>query len=226
MIKKGYLLLLTGLLFLLGSFTISCTSDLEQQEIISFTQQVLEIEAKRSDLTAFFAGGSDLTAFLASEQRAVIKWLTELYFFGGVPTTALLKDAPPSDLEGMVSLQNKLLLLECPQSIQHIKDSLVYIYNSEISLAELEFQMEEENSNLVPFFGTRFVLPEVNQYNLELWKEKYESWQMPGVSQFMNHPWVKLQLLRRDVYTRWAEILREHGIDPAQEGFTELSELE
>jgi len=62
------------------------------------------------------------------------------------------------------------------------------------------------------------VLPPVNQYNVELWLEEYES----DSAFLMKHPWVELQLLRIEVYTRWAEILREHGIDPAQEGFTEL----
>lgn len=193
----------------------------ERQEIISFTQDMLDIEARRSDLMVSLAGHSDLTAFLASQQRVVIKWLAELYFLDGVSQDRLvgwIRD----ERRGMLSLRTRLLLLDCPQDMQVIKDSLVYIYNSEISLAELEFQHNEEYSPLVPFFGNRFVLPEVNQYNIELWQVKYESWQMPEVSLFMNHPWVKLQLLRRDIYTRWAEILQEHDIDPLGEGFTGL----
>lgn len=130
------------------------------------------------------------------------------------------------EVEGMNSLRKRVLFLDYPQSMQLTKDAFNYIYSSEVELAEREFQQGEENSNIVPFFGTTFVLTEVNQYNIELWQAKYESWQVPGVSQFMNHPWVKLPLLRREVYTRWAEILRQHGIDPAKEGFVELISLE
>lgn len=206
---KGYLLLLTGLLFLLGSSVAGCTVDTEREEIITFTQQALAIEAKRNDLMAFIAG----------HERNVIKWVASRFFFPGAPQGIIkIPSGPAFELEGMLSLRETALLLDCSQSMQVIKDALVYIYNSEINLAELEFQYGEEYSPLVPFFLKRFVLPEVNQYNIELWQAKYESWQMPGISLFMNHPWVKLQLLRRDVYTRWAEILQEYDIDPLEEG--------
>jgi len=124
------------------------------------------------------------------------------------------------------------LFLDCPQSMQTIKDVLKDVYSSEVELAELQLQGEGYYVGVfasgVPFFGTMLVLPEVNQYNIELWLERYESWQFPASSStlLMNHPWIELQLLRRDVYTRWTEILREHGIDPAEEEFTELIDLE
>lgn len=189
MIKKGYLLLLTGLLFLLGSFTISCTSDLEQQEIISFTQQALEIEAKRSELMEYFA-------------KQHVGPLRERFFLEGIPTNAEYPEwmnAPKSGLEGMVSLRKRLLFLDCPQSLQSIKQSLLEIYQLEIELAESE--------------GETMSLPEAMLQGIEKYKAAQEG--------ILPH-----QERRKDTYTRWAEILREHGIDPAQEGFTELSELE
>ena len=208
MIRKGYLLLLTGLLFLLGNSVAGCTVDTEREEIITFTQQALEIEAKRSQLNTFFG-----SLWEGSSHQV---WPTSVYYLPGVPQGFDKRNnTPRTDLEGMVSLRNRLLLLGCPQSTQSIKDALDQIYNSEINLAELEFQQGQEYLYFLRYFSQRLVLPEVNIYNIEPWQARV------GPT-FLNHPLVKLQLLRRDTYTRWAEILREHGIDPAQEGFTEL----
>lgn len=209
--------LLTILIIGLLLFSACGTLNSERQEIISFTRQALEIEGKRNELMAYFASLLDKYGPFGAA------WAMELFLLGGVPTTAFPKDPPPSDLEGMASFRNKILLLDCPQSMQSIKDALDHIYNSEVELAELEFRHDEEYPLRVPFFlknGTRFVLPEVNQYNIELWQEK----QFPTASSFMEHPWVELQLLRRDVYTRWVKILQEHDIDLLEEGFTSLIE--
>ena len=220
MIKKGYLLLLTGLLFLLGNFTVGCTSNLEQEEIISFTQQALEIEAKRSELMIFFAGLQDKYG------PSGAAWIMTRILFG-VPATRLVKDAP-SDLEGMVSLQNKLLLLECPQSIQHIKDSLVYIYNSEVQLAESDPKLirPDVTKDNIGYFQQEFdrldqqikqqVQQDPSYYN------RQEFYMRDYYAILLKSSWGQAQKLRRQLYYDWAETLREHGIDPAEEGFAEL----
>ena len=187
MIKKGYLLLLTGLLFLLGSFTISCTSDLEQQEIISFTRQALEIEGNQSELMEYFA-------------RQHVGPLREHFFLEGMPADAgypKWMNAPESGLEGMVSLRKRLLFLDCPQSLQSIKQSLLEIYQLEIELAESE--------------GETMSLSEAMLQGVAQYKTAQEG--------FLPH-----QERRKDTYTHWAEILREHGIDPAEGGFSGLIE--
>ncbi len=176
------MLLLTGLLFLLGNFTISCTSDLEQQEIISFTRQALEIEGKQSELMEYFAR----------------QHVGSRFFLEGMPTDAEYPEwmnAPESGLEGIVSLRKRLLFLDCPQSLQSIKQSLLEIYQLEIELAESE--------------GETMSLTESMLKGVTAWKAAQEG--------FLPH-----QERRKDTYTRWAEILQEHDIDPAEEGFTEL----
>ena len=213
-----------SLAILLSACSPSSWSDLEREEIISFTQQALEIEAKRSELMAYFAGLQDK---YGQEGAAWIMWR---FLFAGVPITALLKDAP-SDLEEMVSLQNKLLLLECPQSLQPIKDTLVYIYNSEVQLAESDLKLirPKDNKDNIGYFQQEF-----DRFDQQIKQQKQKDPNYYNQQEFrmrdyysflLKSPWVKLQLLRRDVYIRWTEILREHGIDPAEEGFTELAGL-
>jgi len=97
---------------------------MEREAIISFTVQALEIEKKRTDLIAYFAGLRNSVG-IHGQARAI-----ERFFSTGVPAT--LRDAPPSGFEGMTTLRNRLLLLDTPQSIGPIKDALLFIYTSEI----------------------------------------------------------------------------------------------
>ena len=104
--------------------TANTTPDMEREAIISFTVQALEIEKKRTDLIAYFAGLRNSVG-IHGQALAI-----ERFFSTGVPAT--LRDAPPSGLEGMTTLRNRLLLLDTPQSIGPIKDDLLFIYTSEI----------------------------------------------------------------------------------------------
>ncbi len=192
-------------------------TSLEQEEIITFTQQVLEIEAKRSELIDYFASYQTIISQM--------EWLVGMFFLDGVPQGFdASKNLPKTDIEGMTSLRKSLLFLDCPHSLQSVKDIFIHIYSSEIELVERQLKGEEYLSEPpygppVPYFiKSMLVLPPVNQYNVELWLEEYDS----DSAFLMKHPWVELQLLRIEVYTRWAEILREYGIVPAQERFTEL----
>ncbi len=187
-------ILIIGLLL----FSACGTLNSERQEIITFTRQALEIEDERNELMAYFA------SFPLERYGTVQGWLVRRFLLEGVPTNLpATYNAPRSGLEGMASLRQRILLLDCPQSMQPIKDALVYIYNSEVELAEHDLAG-----------------PIINQDNLELWHEDLSLNINFYIS--MDDPWLKLQLMRRDVYIRLAEILQEHGIDPAQEGFTEL----
>ncbi len=215
---KYKLLIILASLLSLAILLPACGLDSEREEIITFTSQALEIEAKRNELNSYIG-------LRAGRQSGfglpALEGFVKQYFLNGYSQDDV-------ELEGMTSLRKRLLFLDYSQSIQVIKDTLNDIYSSEVELAELQLQGEGYYVGAfdsgIPFFGAMLVLPEVNQQNIEFWLEEYKSWQFPASSStlLMNHPWVELQLLRRDVYTRWAEILREHGIDPAQEGFTEL----
>lgn len=199
----------------------------EQDEIIAFTQQALEIEAKRNELNIFITEG----ALISEVSSNTAKWFRNLYFLDGYSKDNTFYKQGDAELEGMTSLRKRIMFLDCPQSMQVIKDILNDIYSSEVELGELQLQGEGYYVGVfatgIPFFGAMLVLTEVNQHNIELWLEEYKAWQFPASSStlLMDHPWVKLQLLRRDVYTRWTEILQERNIDPAEEGFTELIDL-
>ncbi len=191
--------------------------DSERDEIIAFTQQALEIEAKRSELVDYFASYQTIISQM--------EWQVEMFFLDGVPQGFdKSRNLPKTDIEGMTSLRKRLLFLDCPQSMQVVKDVLIDIYSSEIELVERQLKGEEYLSEPpyglpVPYFiKSMLVLPPVNQHNVEFWLEEYKS----DASFLIKHPWVELQLLRKDVYSLWAEILREYYIDPAREGFTEL----
>ena len=174
------------------------TVDPEREAILAFTREALEIEAQRSELVAWFA----------TIEPTTLRFFVRL-FLPGVPE-GYYHDrgwGPAKDLEGMSALYRRILLLDSPQSMQAIKDSLNHIYDSEI-----------EHGGLIP---------EVTKDNLDYWKAKAAEY--PPYSTTYNYymarvdsSWGQLQALRRDVYTRWAQLLREHGIDPAKEGLTGL----
>ena len=202
------LLLLSTLIFM-----FSCNSskaDAEQEAIVTFTRQTLLIEAKRVELINWLGGHSiGLTPYQ--------EWLVEKYYLNGVAPKAPNPPAPipPSGLEGMSSLTNELLLLECPKSIQSIKDSLVSIYNSEIRQFQLG-QLKDSTSKV----DASFYL-EVNWQNLDEWEQE-PWWLGNSMRQMKDSAWYQLQSFRRDVYTQWSQLLKEHGIDAESEGFTEL----
>lgn len=92
-------------------------------------------------------------------------------------------------------LQAQLLLLKSPQTFQPVKDALMEVYRLETLAAQ------EDR-----------VVASVNRFNADSPENRF-------IPKF---PWVVAQKLRGDVYAQWAQLLRDHGIYPAKEGFTAL----
>ena len=190
------------------------TPDPERQAIISFTRQALEIEGIRDELMAYFGGLG--TGYNFRRQL-------ELYFSQGVPA----KYAPPDGIEGMSSLRNRLLLLDSPQATQAIKDGLLQIYSTELQQVQLQVELDDiidrifESGSLIS--GPRLVFPEITKDNFEDERKK-EQPLGPAMWGKLKTPsaWGQAQLLRQQVYIRWAEIQKEHGISLEKEGFAEL----
>ena len=113
----------------------SDTDDPDREAIIAFTQQALEIERKRSELMAYFASLRDTYGRYARASRI------SRSFLPGVP--ARFNDDKP--LEGMSSLWEKLLVLDSPQPLLAVKDSLIAIYETEIQQFEQARRDRPEN---------------------------------------------------------------------------------
>lgn len=177
-----------------------CGANSEREAIITFTRQALEIEGKRNELMTYLS--SLYPPLLPENLYGGQRNLINTFFLKGISANSTFVNAPPSGIDGMTSLTQKVLLLDCPQSIQSIKDSLVYIYTSEVGLDYTKVYPDVTKDNV--------------KARIEIWS-KYENISFGGTP-FADALWVKLQLQRIDVYSRWAEILREHGIDPAKEG--------
>jgi hypothetical protein len=173
----------------------------EQLALLDFTRQTLQIEGKRVELINWLGGQSrGLTPYKS--------WLVGKYYLNGVAPNTPNPPAPipPSGLEGMSSLTNKLLSLDCPQSMQSIKDSLISIYNSEIRQFQL-WQLKDAASEV----DASFYL-EINWQNLDEWEQK--PWQLGySMRQMKDSAWYKLQSFRRDVYSKWDDILKRNGLD-------------
>lgn len=172
--------------------TPASTPDLERDAIISFTLQALEIEAKRKELAAYFAGLRDSVG-IHGQSLAI-----ERFFSTGVPAT--LRDAAPSGFEGMTTLRNRLLFVDSPQSMQIIKEALLNVYDSEIQLA-----------------SDQLAYPEITVDGLDYWRQLVTDGG-PGEHYYeymVGTDWFGLQEGRQHVYALWADILKEHGIDPA-----------
>lgn len=146
----------------------------EREAIIAFTRQAVAIEGQHDALV----------------RRAGSIVLNDL-FVAGEGTV----------LPGASELRRRLLLLECPASVSHIKESLFEAY-------ELEIQAANDSDPL----KDNLYYPSVNRFNVDIalkqWPSSYRS----------SSPWIAAQQLRRDVYVKWAQLLRVHGIDPVSEG--------
>ena len=197
-VKKGIGLLVV--LALLGG----CNSNAEREAAVDFTRQALEIEADRTVMMGFFY---DLHWGRGASKFEY--WLVQKYFMNGMVEATALEYLGSEDIgnfpdspgfAGMRSLQAELLLLQCPSSLCPIKDSLAQIYNVEVEQGQL-------NKGY----------PEVTKDNVEKLAEearRYSSW----IDLPVRSPWGQAQLLRQQVYARWAEILQEHDIDLVEEG--------
>jgi len=142
--------------------TPTAKADPEREAIITFTRQALAIEAERAELMKFYA---------YANLGMYRDWVMRATFLKGVSATQYTWAPTDHDLAGMSALLSRLLLLDCPQSMQPIKDSLNHIYESEIQ----QFLLRQTESSLNESF-------------------------------------------RSEVYIRWAQLLKQHGIDPVQEG--------
>lgn len=198
-------------------------SDLERENITTFTKEALEIEAQRAELMQYFATAR--TKLGAFAQRTIIE---RSFLTGILPNT--FKYVPPSGLEGMESLQGKLSLLACPQSLQPVKDTLDSIYSSEIQLYQSQRESDKQYKDTKgseSYLGSSpetFIWPEVTKDNLDYLEQlaKSGSDTVPSIYYLreLEGRWTQLQKLRRDTYIRWDEVLREHGVDPKEYGFT------
>lgn len=312
---KHKLLIVIACVLSLAILLPACAVDTEREEIVSFTRQALEIEAKLSELMGYIVNNFNPMNYDTAVDRWFLRGVASNAPRGMYMTPYQLSlynhhayDATPGaqgDLEGILSLKNRLSLLDCPQSLHSVKDSLSQIYSAEIEQAQLQSELLMQGSNSHPI-----VYPDVTKDNLDYWRqsrpkkvelhdegmtvyysEPIRKWwdvrqylnvamlrgleglwyrgesltpqveaQLKGVHQrysfgqpnfnmwlkqirslwedyleVMNKTggfdvatarlesdWFAIQEFRLEVYTHWAEILREHGIDPAQEGFTEL----
>ena len=220
--------------------TPASTPDLEREAILSFNLQALEIEAKRNELIAYFASLS-YSVGIHGQALAI-----ERFFPTGVPPT--LRGAPPSGIEGMATLRNTLLLLDCPQSIQPIKDALLHVYDSEVQqalnqsalweisgfalpgkytvdLGGLGDQSVQIQSAMLVNWGApirNLVYPEITRDSLDYWRQLAEQSEVGPVKNLFKYKvetvWFNIQGFRQQTYSRWAELLQERGIDPIEAG--------
>ena len=112
----------------------------------------------------------------------------------------MLRDAPPSGIEGMAALKIMLFLLDSPPSMQIIKETLLDIYTSEIQLA-----------------SEQLAYTEITHDTLDYWRQLVSD-SVPGKQYYeymVGTDWFGLQEFRQQVYVLWADVLKEHGIDPA-----------
>ncbi len=98
-------------------------------------------------------------------------------------------------------------MLHPPLELQSIKASLVDIYLNEVEIGTPYIAFDSSAYNHVA----------VSVDNLDTWQHNPSYYH-----NIINSEWFKVQSFRRIVYVQWAEILREHGIDLGEEGFTEL----
>jgi len=85
-------------------------------------------------------------------------------------------------------LVQQIFLLPCPQSLQHIKDSLIRLYEEEIELAVGD--------------ATRsYFYPTITMDNAESY-----------IGGSYAQPWIEAQLFRRDIYTEWRRVLTTCGL--------------
>ena len=203
-----------------------CGTNTEREAIITFTRQALEIEGKRNELMNYFVTAkTELGAFA---QRLIVN---RCFSLGVKPDT--YNYVPLSGFAGMYELQGNLSLLTCPQSLQPIKDTLLYIYNSEIQLHQSQCEIDniykrsKDSQLYLSSIPETFIWPEVTKDNIDYWKQMTNTVAIIPHSYYLRKfesKWVNLQLLRRDVYIKWSEILEQYGLDkPVPSGTSAVS---
>lgn len=221
--KKAIPFIISILLVLL---LIPGCSNNKQQEIINFTKEAYVIELK-GEILNLYSG-----LYLSFRPYSPVAFD---YYLNGMKLSDYLKIEPKAteDLDGMYSLKNKMALLDCPQSMQSIKDSLINIYESEIRQYQLsKAQSKSSNSNMLErplvessggsvttgefpttSLGDTSFYPQVNYKNIDDYKNNYS---------ISKSEWYRIQSFHHDVIVKWSQLLKDSNIDAAKEGFTEL----
>ena len=212
----------------------------EREEIIEFTRAAQAIEAERNDGMEFYASLMERVGPIGARP------IMNRTMLDGTTLEEAGRYGAPGRFEGMYFLHRRLLLLDVPQVLEPVKDSLVQAYTSEIQLAIDQSQSSDVEAAIdgavynavtkihptINYYGVdtnlaTFVYPRVSKNNLDTWKRKAEQYERysGGYRTYMRYvegPWGQTQLFRRWIYTRWAEILQEQGIAAAEEEFMEL----
>ena len=194
----------------------------DRDEIIEFTREALGIEAERNR-------GMEMSLLEDRLGYWGAARIIRLTFLGGMD-----RAQSPEGFVGMYFLRSRLLLLDAPHTLQSIKDSLAQAYASEIQLAINQLQLQRTEAAIdaavydavnnfhstvgyykKQYSPTMYVIPQITKGNVDARQASLK----PGRSL---EGWGQTQLFRKQIYTRWSEILQEQGIDPAEEGFTEL----
>ena len=180
-----------------------------REEIVEFTRGALAIEADRNAGIEFYAlllkkyGSIGATSYM---NKAFVEGFLEHH----------LKRGAPEQFKGMHMLQRRLLLLDVPQVLEPIKDSLVQAYEREIQLAIQQSQTWVIESKFSDGLREpKVIMPQVTKDNVDDTQASLKPWRRLGL-------WGETQLFRKEIYNRWSEILEEQGIDPADGGLTEL----
>jgi len=204
-----------------GSSKVDTEVDTEREAIIAFTGEALQIEAQRAELMEYFV---DVDTRYG---RLVQNFVMAEAFSGGV--------LPPYELSGFNTLHPLVMALDSPQPMQIIKESLIYIYKTEWEEFEKgktkwRESLKGKEEDYLWEFG---VYPDVTMDNLDYLKQEAAKPYSPDSGEGLlehsyfqhkvDNEWYKLQSFRRDVYTQWAQILKDNGIDPAKEGLTDLA---
>lgn len=201
-----------------GGPTPTPTVDPEREAMLAFTRQALQIEAERAELMQYFASQRGTGA-----PAVIYSWMGRA-FAVGVPVGEY-NPGPPHELAGMEALYQRLLLLDCPQSVQTIKDALSHIYDSELLTMALS-GYGQTNTGYGRADTVDTVYADVTKDNVDQWKQRADAAKAAGsrspeqryYADRVESRWGRLQVYRGEVYVRWAQLLRDHGIDPAKEG--------
>jgi len=165
-----------------------------EEAMIAFTEQALGIEDEHNQIIAKYA--SYISPLRSGTQYA---WEISL-------------------------LANRIVLLDCPQSLQPIKDALLRSYDMESKATEVEkdFWLDahyDVRGNLQAY-ELRMTehsdfYPAIDIHNVQSLSE--DDWRRT-----MYPTWVEAQMFRLEVYDRWKEILEQYDIDLRKEGFIKL----
>ena len=178
----------------------------EREEIVAFTREALQIEATRNRGVECFATAKNVGLFGLFSSAWLLNGLR-------------LKETEVCEVfEGVASLHGRLLLLPAPQVLEPVKDSLAEVYAREVQIVRDQLHLDQQRE-----IGFALVMPTVTKDNIDTIKQEaqYEG-AFSRLKQLVESPWARSQELRKQIYDRWAEILQEHNIDAAEEGFTEL----